>query len=196
MIAEPSNLSVLRQADPEAYLETALGAVERGMLREAVLDRLPVPVYVTDTAGLVIYWNRACVDFAGREPRLGQDRWCVTWRIHTTADEHLPHDKCPMAVAIKEGREVRGEVAIAMRPDGSRRAFRPYPTPLFGADGKLTGAINMLIDVSEEQVGALTEQAERCRRLAQSINDRYTVGLLRGMARGYDCNAAALRDPR
>ena len=40
-----------------------------------------------------------------------------------------------MAVAIKEKREVRGEMAIAMRPDGSRKAFIPYPTPLFDEDG-------------------------------------------------------------
>lgn len=194
MNSELSNFAVLKQEHPEAYLDTALGAVEQGLLRHAVLDRLPVPIYLTDAAGLVIYWNRACADFAGREPRLGKDRWCVTWRIHTTADEHLPHDKCPMAVAIKEKREIRGEVAIAMRPDGTRKAFRPYPTPLFDAAGKLTGAINMLIDVSEEQAEALAEQAARCRRLAQSVNDRYTVGLLRGMARGYDRNAAALRE--
>ena len=193
MTVQISNLAVLRHDDPEAYLDTALGAVEQGLLRHAVLDRLPVPIYLTDDAGLVIYWNRACAEFAGREPQLGKDRWCVTWRIHTTADEHLPHDKCPMATAIKERREIRGEVAIAMRPDGTRKAFRPYPTPLFDAGGRLTGAINMLIDVSEEQAEALAEQAARCRRLAQSVNDRYTVGLLRGMARGYDRNAAALR---
>lgn len=193
MNGETSNLATLRHEDPETYLRTALGAVEQGMLRDAVLDRLPVPIYLTDTTGLVIYWNRACADFAGREPRLGQDRWCVTWRMHTTDDEHLPHERCPMAVAIREKREVRGEVAIAMRPDGSRKAFRPYPTPLFDSEGKLTGAINMLVDVSEEQASALAEQAARCRRLAHSVDDRYTVGLLRGMALGYERNAAALR---
>ena len=37
---------------------------------------------------------------------------------------------------FREKREVRGEVAIAMRPDGSRRAFTPYPTPLFAKDGE------------------------------------------------------------
>ena len=54
---------------------------------------------------------------------------------------------------------MRGEVAIAMRPDGSRKAFTPYPTPLFGDDGELIGAVNMLIDVSHDQARALSEQA-------------------------------------
>ena len=91
-----------------------------------------------------------------------------------SSDEPLPHDRCPMAIAVREKREVRGEVAIAMRPDGSRKAFTPYPTPLFGDDGELIGAVNMLIDVSDEQAGALAEQAARCRRLATAICDRHT----------------------
>jgi hypothetical protein len=98
-----------------------------------------------------------------------------------------------MAVAVKEQREVRGEVAIAMRPDGSRKAFAPYPTPLFAEDGELKGAVNLLIDVSEEQADALEQQAERCHRLAAAVSDRHTGELLRGMAKGYERNAAALR---
>jgi len=176
------------------YLELTLEALDAGENRaRPLLDALPVPVYLTDAEGLVTYWNQACVDFAGREPELGQDRWCVTWQIHTTDDEPLPHDRCPMAVAVREQREVRGEVAIAMRPDGSRKAFTPYPTPLFGKDGELTGAVNLLIDVSDQQAEALAEQALRCRRLAQTVCDRHTAELMRGMARGYDRNAAALR---
>ena len=117
----------------------------------------------------------------------------MTWEIHTTADEPLPHDRCPMAVAVREQREIRGEVAIAMRPDGSRKAFMPYPTPLFDEHHELIGAVNMLIDVTKEQATALAEQAERCHRLAMAVSDRHTTELLRGMARGYERNAVALR---
>jgi PAS domain-containing protein len=179
---------------PQAYLDQALDSLALGRSRRrAVLDALPVPVYITDPDGLVTYWNRACIDFAGREPQLGKDRWCVTWRIHTMEDEPLPHDRCPMAVAVKEGRTIRGEIAIAERPDGTRKAFVPYPTPLFGEDGQLIGAINLLIDVSEEQGEALACQAARCRRLADATSDRNVSGMLDRMAEGYDLNAAAVR---
>ena len=151
---------------PEELLSTALSAFEAGTGYTAVLDRLPVPVYTTDAEGCVTYWNQACVDFAGREPQLGRDRWCVTWQLFTMSGDPLPHDQCPMAIAIKEQRAIRNEVAIALRPDGSRVAFRPYPTPLFDED-TLAGAINMLVDVSEAQSEALKEQAARCRRLAR-----------------------------
>ncbi len=180
------------QAD--TLLDHAIEALERhGPSRHAVLDALPMPVYLTDPDGRITYCNHACAEFAGREPELGKDRWCVTHEMHTLHDELLPHDRCPMAIAIHEKRAVRGEIAIAMRPDGGRRAFLPYPTPLFDEDGDVIGAINMLIDVSEEQREALVEQAKRCRRLADAISDSDTARILRGMADGYERNANALR---
>ena len=68
---------------------------------------------------LITYWNQACVSFAGREPQLGQDRWCVTWRLFTIDGDPLPHEECPMAIAIREKKSIRTEIAIAMRPDGT-----------------------------------------------------------------------------
>ena len=183
---------MLESSRPEELLTTALSAFEAGAGYAAVLDRLPVPIYTTDTEGCVTYWNQACVDFAGREPQLGRDRWCVTWQLYTMSGERLPHDQCPMARAIKEGRAVRNEIAIALRPDGTRVAFRPYPTPLFDEDGRLTGAVNMLVDISEEQSESLKEQAARCRRLARSTNDRRTSDILKTMASGYEETAASL----
>jgi PAS domain-containing protein len=181
---------MLESNRPEELLSTALTAFEAGNGYAAVLDRFPVPVYATDAEGLVTYWNQACVDFAGREPQPGCDRWCVTWQLYTMSGDPLPHDQCPMATALKEQRPVRNEIAIALRPNGSRAAFKPYPTPLF--DGKLTGAINMLIDMSDEQSEALKEQAARCRRLARSTNDVRASDILRNMASGYEETAASL----
>ena len=177
---------------PEELLSTALSAFEDGSGCAAVLDRLPVPVYTTDAHGSVTYWNQACVDFAGREPQLGRDRWCVSWQLYTMNGERLPHDQCPMAKAIKDKKPIRNEIAIALRPNGTRVAFRPYPTPLFDDEGNLSGAINLLVDISEEQSEALKEQAARCRRLARSTNDLQTSDILKTMAAGYEETAAAL----
>jgi PAS domain S-box-containing protein len=177
----------------DGFVETALAAVRNRQDWQAILDQLPVPVYTTDAEGAVSYWNKACVAFAGREPQLGQDRWCVTWVLYTTTGDRLLHEDCPMAEAIKQKCEVRGEVAIALRPDGSRRAFTPYPTPLFDDAGNLTGAINLLIDVTEEQVSALGEQAARCKRLAQALHNRADAEVLVKMAEAFATTAAALR---
>lgn len=177
----------------EDYLDAAMEALATGDVCRELLDRLPVPIYTTDANGAVTYWNRACVEFAGRVPRLGKDRWCVTWQLYTTSGERLPHNRCPMAQAIREQREIRGSVAIAMRPDGSRRAFTPYPTPLFDDDGKLKGAVNMLVDVSAEQADVLAEQAKRCRRLADATYDRKTCGVLAAMAEEFAKTAQDLK---
>lgn len=184
---------MLAPQSPEGFLDTALNALCTVIDWRAVLDALPVPIYVTDAEGGVTYWNRACVAFAGREPELGQDRWCVTWKIFTTTGEFLPHDQCPMAQAIRQRRIIRDQVAIAERPDGTRAAFRPYPTPLFNDDGSLRGAVNMLIDVTEEQSEVLADQATRCRRLASAVYNRETSGVLSAMADQFARTAAELR---
>lgn len=178
--------------NPERVLDEALRALATDADWRTVIDELPAPIYATDAEGAVTYWNRACVALAGREPQLGQDRWCVTWRIYTTEGEFMPHGECPMAEAIRDRREVRGKVAIALRPDGSRVAFRPYPTPIFDADGHFTGAINLLLDVTDEQVGSLNAQAERCRRLADATFNQEVSDMLGCMAAGYERTAAEL----
>jgi PAS domain S-box-containing protein len=181
---------------PEHLLDTALTALSTSSDWRAVLDDLPAPIYTTDAEGAVTYWNRACIELAGRVPQLGQDRWCVTWRIYTTEGDFMPHDRCPMAEAVKNRQEVRGKVAIALRPDGSRVAFRPYPTPLFDSEGNFSGAINMLIDVSDEQVNSLNDQAERCRRLAEATYSREVSEMLGNMADGYERTAGELSKAR
>lgn len=184
---------MLDSSQPEALLDSAIAAVENGNGYRSELDGIRVPVYTTDPDGRITYWNRACVEFAGREPQPGKDRWCVTWRLFTLEGVFMPHDECPMARAIKERRSIRTEIAIAMRPDGSRIAFRPYPTPIFDNSGQLKGAINLLIDVSDEQAETLKEQAARCRRLANSTDDTSARDILRTMASGYELSAESLR---
>ncbi|HEY8573974.1 PAS domain-containing protein [Phenylobacterium sp.] len=116
----------------------------------ALLDALEAATYVTDSDGLVIYANAACATFAGREPEPGVDRWCVTWKLYSRSGEFLPHEECPMAMAIKLKRPVRGVSALAERPDGTRVGFTPLPTPIFGRDRELIGAVNMLVPIEAE----------------------------------------------
>ena len=184
-------MNVSGQADQ--ILETALHALASGAECGPVLDELPVPIYTTDPDGSVTYWNKACIEFAGREPQLGKDRWCVTWQLYTTTGEPLRHEDCPMAQALRKQRPIRDSIAIAERPDGTRRAFRPYPTPLYARDGSLSGAVNMLVDVTDEQSEALHEQADRCRRLAGATYDRATSKVLGDMASGFERTAEDLR---
>ncbi|HEX4195275.1 MAG TPA: PAS domain S-box protein, partial [Stellaceae bacterium] len=132
-----------------------------------LLEALPTAIYVTDADGRVIFFNEACIAFSGRTPVLGSDYWCVTWRLLNLDGTPLPHDRCPMAVALREDRAVRGVEAIAERPDGTRVPFIPYPTPLHDAEGRLIGAVNMLVDITERK-----KAEEALRRLNEILEQR------------------------
>lgn len=116
-----------------------------------ILDALPVAIYTTDQDGTITYYNRAAAELAGREPNVGKDKWCVTFKLFTADGKELPHDECPMAIALNENRPVRNQEAVAQRPDGSFFPFLPYPTPLRDEHGTLIGAVNMLLDLTDRQ---------------------------------------------
>ena len=85
-----------------------------------------------------------------------------------------------MAIALKENRAVRGAEAIAERPDGTRVPFIPYPTPLDDASGKLVGAVNMLVDITDRK-RAEEQQALLIRELHHRVkNTLATVQAIMG----------------
>jgi PAS domain S-box-containing protein len=154
-----------------------------------LLEALPAAVYTTDANGRIDFFNRAAIQLAGRTPDIG-DEWCVTWRLYTPDGSYLPHDQCPMAVALKEDRPVRGEEAIAERPDGSRVPFVPYPTPLHDSEGKLVGAINMLVDISDRKKAE--ENAERLAAIVKFSDDAIISKDIQGIIQTWNTGAERL----
>jgi len=142
-----------------------------------MIDALPMPVYTTDAEGRITHFNPASAEFAGRKPKMGEDEWSVVWKLYRADGSALPHDRSPMATALKTQRAIYGGIeVIAEAPDGKRRWFTPYPTPLLDANGNLTGGINMLVDISERkrQEQALVDahlRTESLRRLYEAILD-------------------------
>ena len=146
------SLSIARQlafAIERQRTDVALRESER-RFRE-MIDALPAAIYTTDADGHITHYNPAAVEFAGQAPKIGTDRWCVSWKLYAADGTPLPHDECPMAATLKQGSRVRGVEAIAERPDGTRRWFTPYPTPLRDAHGVVVGGINMLVDITERK---------------------------------------------
>ncbi len=180
---------------PEDMVGVALAAAREGRpALQAALQALPAPVYTADTDGYVTFFNDACIGFTGRTPEIGKDRWCVTWKLYSSDGAPLAHEDCPMAMAIRQGCAVRDVIAVAERPDGTRVIFAPYPTPLIDETGRIEGAVNILIDVTDErQAGELHAQALRCRRLARSLTDQRVIDTLLLMAGEYEDKARSLR---
>ena len=147
------------EQDFEWLVEEHGGALSQSEERFRILvEALPAAIYMTDAAGRITFYNEAAVALAGRRPVVGQDRWCITWRLYQPDGTPLPHDQCPMAVALKQDRPIRGVEAVAERPDGTRFSFLPFPTPLHDASGALVGGVNMLMETphhsrAENRVG-------------------------------------------
>ena len=131
------------------------------------LDVLPAAIYTTDAEGRITFFNKAAADLWGATPEIGASLWCGSWKLYRPDGSLLPLDQCPMAVAIRERRPVRDVEAILERPDGSRVAILPHPTPLYDPSGAFVGAINMLVDITHQKVAD-----ERHILFARELNHR------------------------
>jgi PAS domain S-box-containing protein len=153
---------------------------ERDRRFRELLDALPAAVYTTDAEGRITYFNETAAQMWGVRPALGSSEWCGSWKLFWPDGTPLPHDQCPMAVALKENRPVRGLEAACERPDGTRVPFIPYPTPLHDESGKLVGAVNMLVDITERK-RAEEQQALLVRELHHRVkNTLATVQAIMG----------------
>ncbi|WP_315927004.1 PAS domain S-box protein [Mesorhizobium sp. SP-1A] len=134
-----------------------------------LLQALPAAIYTTDAKGRITFYNDAAAALWGHRPVLGTDEWCGSWKLCWPDGTALPHDECPMAMALKEGRAIHGVEAAAERPDGTRVPFLAFPTPFFGPSGEVIGAVNMLVDIAERKVAELAMQ--RLAAIVESSDD-------------------------
>ncbi|HEY0899093.1 MAG TPA: PAS domain S-box protein [Sphingobacteriaceae bacterium] len=117
-----------------------------------IFDNIPTAVFTCDNLGYITSYNKAAVELWGREPVLGEDLWCGSWQIYLPNGEPLSLDKCPMARAMKVGVPILGEEILLERPNRERRNVLTYPSPLFDDSGTLVGAINTLVDITEQRL--------------------------------------------
>jgi PAS domain S-box-containing protein len=155
-----------------------------------LLEALPVAVYTTDAEGRITFYNRAAAEMWGHNPELGTSQWCGSWRLYWPDGRPLPHDQCPMAIALKEGRKVWGVEAIAERPDGTRVRFLPYPTPLRDTSGRLVGAINLLMDITKQHDAEL--QSARLAAIVVSSDDAIISKTIEGRITSWNAGATRI----
>jgi PAS domain S-box-containing protein len=179
-----ANALVTAALDAPAHLLTTDTTFRR------VLDELPAAVYLTDAQGHITYFNEAAVALWGRRPEIGKSEWCGSWKLFWMDGRPMAHGECPMAIAIREKRQVRGREAMAERPDGTRVVFAPYPTPLFDDDGELVGAVNMLVDITDRKRAEI--HAQRLASIVEFSDDAIISESLDGMIESWNRAAEKL----
>jgi PAS domain S-box-containing protein len=154
-----------------------------------LLDALPVAVYMTDAKGNITYFNDAAAELWGRRPEPGE-RWCGSWRLFWPDGRPMRHDECPMAVTLRTGEPVRGVEAVAERPDGTRILFVPYPSVVRDESGEISGAINLLMDVSDRMKSELA--SARLAAIVQSTDDAIVSKTLEGKVTSWNASATRI----
>jgi len=181
------------QSPPIAADGPAFGAGtmphDETMLR-AILEALPQAVYTTDASGKITYYNGAAAELWGVRPELGKSEFCGSWRLYWPDGTPLPHNECPMAIALRDKKPSKATEVIAERPDGKRTSFLAYPSPLFDAEGNLTGAVNMLVELGDRKISDETEQ--RLAAVVESSDDAILTKDLNGVITSWNRGAQQL----
>lgn len=138
-----------------------------------LLEKLPAGAYTCNADGLITYYNRHAVLLWGREPRLNEpiDRFCGSFRLYSSDGQPISHDECWMARALRTGEDYDGEEIVIERPDGSRITVLAHASPIRDDSGKLQGAVNVLVDITDRKhsEAVLRESEQRFAKFMQHL---------------------------
>jgi PAS domain S-box-containing protein len=155
-----------------------------------LFDLVPVAIYTCDASGFIQEYNRRAAELWGREPgRNGEKpRFCGSYKIYYPDGRYMPHKKCPMARALR-GEKLKSEdlEIIVERPDGERRHVIPAPRIITNIQGKITGAINSLFDITERKRAETA--AMRLAAVVQSSHDAIAAKTLSGIITDWNQSA-------
>jgi len=138
----------------------------------SLIENLPVAVYTCDKNGYIQLYNKAAAELWGREPEIGKDLWCGSWKLFSLDGLAVELDNCPMSRSLKGEYSEAGEEIIIERPDGGRSYILPNPQPIFDTHGTLTGAINTLIDITE------IRKAQQALKVSEKTQSEYSRSLI------------------
>ncbi|HEY0338219.1 MAG TPA: histidine kinase dimerization/phospho-acceptor domain-containing protein, partial [Burkholderiales bacterium] len=123
-----------------------------------LLEKLPAGAYTCDTTGAITYYNSRAVELWGRSPRLNdvEDRYCGSFKLYSIDGAPIPHSECWMALALRDEREYNGCEIMIERPNGERVTALAHANPIRDAEGRVLGAVNVLVDITDRKAAEET----------------------------------------
>lgn len=133
----------------EYYLNTATNICNISPLEQQILNTLPTATYICDPEGTILFFNEAAVKLWGRRPETGVEILCGSWKVLSSNGSVIEAQNHPLAIAIREHKEISGQELIIKREDGSCRTVICQPKLFFDESGNLVGALNMMNDITD-----------------------------------------------
>jgi PAS domain S-box-containing protein len=137
-----------------------------------LIYNLPIAIYACDPDGRILLYNKAAEAIWGRAPEIGVDLWCGSSKIYNLDNKIVPLDSCPMAFLLKTG-DVHKGVGIIEKLNGEKRTVTTDPVAFYDKNGKLTGAVNLITDITDRIAieKALKESEKKFRQIVETAQE-------------------------
>jgi PAS domain S-box-containing protein len=153
-------------------IRTRQALEETGRRLRAVLDVLPMPLFLTDTGGRVTEANPAAQAFWGSAPlSRGPDDYARDYRAWwPDTGRRVESHEWGMSRALASGEQVLAEEMEVEIASGERRRIHNYAVPIRDDAGAITGGVCVNVDVTEMRRGELRlrESETLFRKLAEA----------------------------
>jgi PAS domain S-box-containing protein len=159
----------MAEANNKARASQPIPSALSAMLRasDGILDMLPIATFICDAQGTILQYNSRAVEIWGRAPLPGQTHGEFTANTRYSLLDDTPVERSLLTEVLETGIPMRDAERKAVRSDGKQLIVSINIDPLCDAKGKVVGAVNCFLDITDrKRMDAALEQS-RLRALEQ-----------------------------